>query len=161
MRHPDIGPPVPGRNSDLFRQVVNPIDGAAFVRARNHKRPPHSRHRVFHHRGHRRLPLARDPAHIQLVPAHQRIDQRTPPDGSDEYDIDPGRRLALYQRRIVPRNPAYIQAQIAGRPHHSRPILVAHHQRRCLAVCRQHKCRRRRRLTDILWPSQGVARFRP
>src|SRR6185437_5601842 len=84
MQYRDIGPPVPGRDTDARGQVVNPINRAARIAARNHQGTRNAWDRVIHHLRESGLPLAANRADVYRVIANQPVDQATAADGPHE-----------------------------------------------------------------------------
>ena len=53
-----IRPPIPRRNADLLREIVDAVNGPALVAARNHQRGGNPRQRIFNYLQNKRFPFS-------------------------------------------------------------------------------------------------------
>ena len=80
----DVRPPIPGRNTHLFGEIIGGVDGATLVCPDKNERARHSWKWPLYDRGHGSLPVAFDAGDVQLVAANQVVDQRAAADCAEE-----------------------------------------------------------------------------
>src|SRR5260370_7616685 len=78
MRNRDVGPPIPGRDANLFRDVIDAVNGSSFVASRNDKRAIHSGERRSDCLNDKRFPLAGDGSHIKFSGIDQSVNDYAP-----------------------------------------------------------------------------------
>jgi hypothetical protein len=82
-----IGPVIPRRLAGFFREIVDTVDGAAFVGTADDQGPINPRQRLADHLCEIRFPFAPDGGDIDLVRGDQLVDDLAPADGTDDDDV--------------------------------------------------------------------------
>ena len=83
-RYRRVGEPIPGRDADLFRQVIQAEHGAAPVRTDDDQGPRHAGEWLLDHGLAEAFPGALQPGHIQFPLPHERIDGRAVAEHADD-----------------------------------------------------------------------------
>ncbi len=86
-RHGDIGEPVPRRDADPFRQIVDAVHSAALIGSHDHERTRDTGERALDDDLPIRLPLPDDVTRLNLPGAHQPIDDGAVPKHADDDHI--------------------------------------------------------------------------
>ena len=87
-----VGPPVPGRDADLFGEIVDAKDCAALVASGNDKCALYAGQWRIDDSGDGRLPLACDACYVQFASADEVVDQRTFADRANDDYVGNGSR---------------------------------------------------------------------
>ncbi|OQB95516.1 MAG: hypothetical protein BWX86_01161 [Verrucomicrobia bacterium ADurb.Bin122] len=80
-----VGPPVPGRDAELFGKFVEAVDRAALVAARDHQCTGDARHGRFDGGNDKRLPLARKVRGREFSGKDELVDQRAAAQGPGNH----------------------------------------------------------------------------
>src|SRR5712692_5043662 len=75
MCHRHVSPPIPGRNADLLRHIIEAIDAASFVAADNEQSAFHPRPGPRDNLNQERFPTPANYRHIELRLAYELIDE--------------------------------------------------------------------------------------
>jgi hypothetical protein len=126
--HGDVGPPVPGRDPDAFRGVVDAVGGAAPVASGDHQGAFHSADRAVHHLGHRRLPAALHPGDVQPPFPDEPVDDRARADGAHQDEQRGLLGQVVPQPGLYAADPLDVRPQIAGRADHRGVVRRVHEQ---------------------------------
>src|SRR5277367_5115001 len=86
MRDGDVGPPGPGRDADLFGEIVDGEDGAALVGSGDDESGVDAGEWVGDDLGDGGLPVVGDVGDVEFVFGDEAGDERAVADGSDEND---------------------------------------------------------------------------
>ena len=70
----DVSPPVPGRDADSLRQLVDAVDGPPSIAAGDDESSGHAGHRIRHRLDDGRFPFSGDTHGVQLPGRGQRVD---------------------------------------------------------------------------------------
>src|ERR1017187_1052116 len=76
----NVGPEIPGRNTDLLGEGVDAVDSATFVAPGDHQCGTDPGSGTCDHLNDERLPLARDTRSVELAIANQLVHDGTPAD---------------------------------------------------------------------------------
>src|SRR5262249_54229881 len=68
-----VSPEIPGRNTDLFRQIVDAIDRSAFVAARDDQGSFYAGKRIADHLNTKRLPMSLYRVNVELPCSHKLV----------------------------------------------------------------------------------------
>src|SRR5215472_12965074 len=93
----NVGPIVPWRDADLLGEVVNAVNGSAFVTAANNQCIGDSRKRLRHNLQKKGFPFAGDFRSVDFLFANQLVNNCAFADGANEDQIGPGFWLAYEQ----------------------------------------------------------------
>ena len=85
--HARIGPPVPGRDADLLREVVDPENGAALAATRDHQRMAHAKYWPVNYGRDSGFPFAGNSTNIEFMTSNQIFDQGAHATGADNHDV--------------------------------------------------------------------------
>ena len=77
MPHGHVGPPIPGRHAYVLRNVVNAVDGAAFVATGDDQI-------AVHHVDEVRLPMTFDFSHVNLLLFDEAVNEAAFADGTGD-----------------------------------------------------------------------------
>ena len=119
MRDRHVGPPVPGRDADLFRQRVDPVDRAALVAAGDDQRALHAGHRVRDRLDDEAFPLAGQRARVDLALLREAVDQAVAPERAHDDHVARRRRTVDLPRRGLARHAADVALQVARSAQHA------------------------------------------
>ena len=126
-RHRHVGPPVPGRDADLFRQRVDAVNGAALVAAGDDQGALHAGQRVRHRLDEKTFPLARQRARIDPALPGQFIDEGVAAEGADDDYVAP--RCAGLPFGRLARHLLDVALQVTRCAQHAGEVVLAHHDR--------------------------------
>lgn len=116
--HRDVGPPVPGRDADAFRGVVDPVDRATPVAARDHQGAVHPGQRTVDDLSDRRLPTPLHPGDVEAALGDEPVDDRARADRADHDEV---RRLpgqGVDQLGADAGDPFDVRLEVSGRAYH-------------------------------------------
>ena len=145
MHHGYIGPEVPGRNADLFGEIVNPVDGSALVAPGDHQRGVNAGLRVWHNLNQERFPFAHYPGNVDSPFANQPVDDRVLSDRAG----DDGFARAKSLRWRQPRDSGDIAAERIRGSGDAREVARIHVNRRYRLVVDNGKTPRARGRENI------------
>ncbi len=114
-----IRPPVPGRDPDLFGQIVEAEDRAALVAAGDHQSVGNAWNRLWHDLNEKRFPLADDLRYIDLAIANQSLDDRAFADRAHEDHVRPEVGRLVCQLRGAARDAGDVRLQVLHGAHHT------------------------------------------
>jgi hypothetical protein len=139
-RRRHVGPPVPGRDADLLRDRVQPVDRAAFVAAGHDERAGDARQRIAHGLHEISFPLATHCLGVDLPRARQPVDERTLAERADDDHVGPARHACrgVDQDRLHARDARDVALQVGHRAAHALEFSGIDDDARGLAGARQH-----------------------
>ena len=153
--HGNVGPPIPGRNADLFGEIVDAVDGAALVAARDHQRAGDTGQRPVHHLDQERFPFAGYARGIDLALANQAIDQRALADGAGDHGVRAEPFVIVHRRRSGTGDASNIRHKIAGGTDDARVVAGIDIDRRGYFGLYQGKAAARVHRLDVPGLAQG------
>src|SRR5580692_2559060 len=95
----DIGPPVPGRDADVFREIVDAVDGSTLVAAGDDEGARDAWEGMIDDLSEGRFPFAANGADIDFVLADEAIDEGAFADGSNDDEVIARRRCGFDEGR--------------------------------------------------------------
>ena len=126
VRHRHVRPPVPRRHAHALRELVDAVDRAAFVAARDHQRVLADLDQI-------RFPFAPDRVDVQLVLLDEIVDERAFPDRADQ-DRARTRLAVRFHGRRRPGHALHVLAQILCGADHGAVLVFAQNDRRDLTA---------------------------
>ena len=146
---------MPRRNSNLLREIVDPVDRAPFIAAGDHERRSYSRYRVLHDFNQGKLPLAPDRRHIEFPSGNKFINQCTLPHRAEDDSVWPNPVFAVRNVRGVAGHARNVLLQIMRSSHHAPMVILIHIDRREIAMVDEGKTSRTPRRHYVLFLADG------
>ena len=123
MRDAHVGPPVPGRDTDLGGEIVDAEDGAALIGAGDHQRAADAGQGTVDDRGDGGLPVAGDAGDVEFAAPYEAVDEGAVADGADEHGVSvTGFRGHVKECRLQAGDALYVRLEVAGGPNHAGPV---------------------------------------
>ncbi len=110
--HRHVRPPVPGRDADRLRDVVDSEDRPALVAPGHDQRPGDPGPGPGDRLDERRFPATPDLGDVELPRSNQAVDLAAPAQGADDHDLGGRWPLVLLQDRTEARDAPYVFLEI-------------------------------------------------
>src|SRR5580698_287052 len=119
----NVGPPIPRRNSYLFREVVDAEDGAALVTSGNNQSDLNSWHRPRYNLNQKRFPLARNRGYIDLSLADQPVNYSVLSNCTHDNRVTPEIGRGIGNTRRAASDPRHVRLKISRCTRHT-PVII-------------------------------------